>query len=94
MPGRASEQPEDRRLAGRAAAAHALAMAAEVALVDLDLAGEGLGRPRAGEDDLAQLAIEQDRAVAMDARQLRRHPRRRASHEVLHQTPLDPNRQP
>jgi hypothetical protein len=67
----------------RAATADAFAAAARTDLVDLDLASEGLRLAGSGEDDLAQLAIEQDRAVAGDADQHSRDPSRSARDDVV-----------
>ena len=66
------EQPEDWNFACCTASALALPVAAKVALIDLDLARQQLGRfcGQSLEDYLAQLVVKQDRRVAVDARYL------------------------
>jgi hypothetical protein len=81
------EQPEHRHLASRPASTLALAVTAKVALVHLDLASQQLGGLgcQGIEDHLAQLVIEQDRGVAVDAGNLGRRTRRRSRAEILDQ---------
>ena len=63
------QQPEHRHLARRTASTLAFPVAAEIALIDLNLASQQLGRlcGQSLEDDLSQLVVKQDRGVAVDA---------------------------
>jgi len=64
-------------------------MAAEVALVDLDLAEQGCGLFALLGDDLAQTVEEQRGCVLVHAGQRGRRPSRRTGHEMLHQASLN-----
>ena len=79
------QQAEDRNLAGRAPAALALPVPAEIALVGLDLTAHeaGFRSRQLCENDFAQLVKEQDRGVAVYPGQFGGRPRRRARTEVL-----------
>jgi len=92
----AFQEAEDRHLAGRPAPALALANAAEIAFVELDLAAHQLGR-LAGQtlgNDLPQLVEIQPRRMPVYPGQCRRGPRRRPGYELLDQLVLYTCRNP
>ena len=87
------EEPEDGDLPGRTTAPLALADAAEITLVNLDLAGQvrRLRRQIVGEQ-LAQLMEKQDRRVAVDAADLGRRTGRGSRNEMPNQLRLNTGR--
>ena len=81
----AFENAEHGHFAGGAAASLALALTAEIALVDLDLTADRACVLDADSDDLAQPMIEQRRSILVDADELSRGPGRRSGDEVFTQ---------
>jgi len=79
------EDPEHGHLAARAAATFALAHAAEIALVNLDLAVDRTFILDARCDDLAQSVIKQRGGVLVDADQFRRRAGRSSGDKMLAQ---------
>lgn len=92
----ALEKPEHRHLPSSPSPALTLAATAEIALIDLNFAGQQLrcflGQARG--DELPQLMEEQRRGMAVDTHYGGRDPRGRSSHKLTNEVMLNVRRKP